>query len=99
MSTIRIEWLSDSHDCETCGFSGAEGASVFRDDKELVDLRPHAYCFDGASYDKEEVYVRILEALGHEIPEVDEDAYEPERFAAAIRANGHELVEEDRRRF
>jgi hypothetical protein len=64
---LEIEWLSDEHDCENCGSSYAEGASVTLDDKPFLLLAPAAYCFDGASWNEEEVYKAILEKLGYTI--------------------------------
>ena len=64
---IRIEWLSDDYDCETCGASFAEGARVFIDGALAIELVPVAHCYDGTSYDQENVLRRILEHLGHEV--------------------------------
>ena len=64
---IRIEWLSDDYDCETCGVSFAEGARVFIDGALAFELEPVAHCYDGAHYDQEAVFRRILEHLGHEV--------------------------------
>lgn len=70
MSHIKIEWLSDTHDCETCGASWAEGARVTIDGELALDLEPHAHCYDGDNYEREDVFKRILERLGHTV-EVD----------------------------
>jgi hypothetical protein len=67
MATIKIEWLTDDADCETCGTSWAEGARVFVDGSIAVDLEPTAYCCGGAHYDEREVFTRILEHLGHTV--------------------------------
>ncbi|WP_242221752.1 hypothetical protein [Shinella zoogloeoides] len=68
MAKIEIEWLtSSSEDCETCGPSYAEGAWVSIDGASALNLEPHASCFGGASYDREDVYRRILAHLGHEV--------------------------------
>jgi hypothetical protein len=102
MAIIQVEWLSAVLNCENCGMSGADGAFILRDGEELLDLTPHAACFDGASFDDEMVYARIIEALGLPLPDVDEDAddytYDPSQYAAVIRAHGHELVETERQR-
>jgi hypothetical protein len=102
MSTIRVEWVYAIHECETCGMSGADGAYVKKDGEELVDLTPHAACFDDVTFDDEMVYSRIIEALGLPLPDVDVNAddyvYDPARYAAVIRAHGHEIVETERRR-
>lgn len=67
---IKIEWLSDSCDCETCGSSWAEGAIVYIDGQEIFTLEPHASCYDGSSWTQAEVYYQILKGLGYTIEEV-----------------------------
>ncbi len=64
---IKIEWLTDQMDCETCGPSWAEGAKVYFDDKFVIDMQPSAACFDGASYSDADVYDAILKELGHTV--------------------------------
>ena len=64
---IKIEWLHDGYDCETCGGSYAEGAKVTIDDQVVLDLEPVAHCFGGTNYDRDEVYHRIFKHLGHEV--------------------------------
>lgn len=71
---IQIEWLSDEHECETCGCTYAEGARVtsieYPEPRVVFAFIPHAWCQGGDSWDREHVYLGILEALGHEIVEV-----------------------------
>jgi hypothetical protein len=67
MAKIRIEWLHDSHSCETCGTSYAEGARVYIDGALALDLEPVAHCYDGANYYDAEVFRKTLEHLGHTI--------------------------------
>lgn len=71
MTDIRIEWLTDSFDCDQAGCSGgySEGAKVYFDDKLVLDLSPSADCFGGVDYDKDEVFARILSELGHVLVE------------------------------
>ena len=64
---IKIDWLHDSMDCETCGLSYAEGAQVFIDGALVLDLKPAAACFDGAHFAQDDVYNRLLAHLGHEV--------------------------------
>ncbi|MCS4089060.1 hypothetical protein [Rhizobium sp. BK176] len=71
MATIRITWMTDEHECDDCGTSYASGASVEIEGHETLDLKPSAYCYDGSSYSRVEVYNAILAALG-EYPEVEE---------------------------
>lgn len=67
---IKIEWLFDSCDCETCGSSWAEGAIVYIDGQEIFTLEPHASCYDGSSWTQADVYYEILKGLGYTIEEV-----------------------------
>ena len=65
MKKIDIQWLFDSHECETCGASYAEGAKVEMEGVELLHLEPIAHCYSGKSYTESEVYREILEKLGY----------------------------------
>lgn len=69
--SIEIEWITDHYDCDDCGPSYAEGAIVKIDGLEEIDLTPGAACYGGTHYTKEEVYRRILEALGHTFIETE----------------------------
>lgn len=60
---IRIDWLTDTCDCDTCGPSYAEGAVVYFDDVEVLKFRPSAHCFDGENYSREYVYQAIIKHL------------------------------------
>jgi hypothetical protein len=71
MSTIEIQWLSDSYDCETCGRTWAEGAIVKIDGQIAMDLTPYAHCFDGVHCERDDVMVKILEHLGHTVSTTD----------------------------
>lgn len=62
---IKIEWLTDSHDCETCGTSWADGANVWIDGVLTLQLTPFASCFNETHYGVDDVYRRIIERLGH----------------------------------
>ena len=73
MPEIKIKWLHDSYDCETCGLSYAEGAFVTLDENVLLDLEPAAHCFESNHWDCDTVYKLILEKIGHHV-EDDEDA-------------------------
>lgn len=64
---IQIEWLSDEHDCETCGASWAGGAVVRLNGKEVLDLSPVAACYDESSYSVGQVFCRVLELLGYSV--------------------------------
>ena len=69
---IKIEWLYDSHDCETCGSSYATGAQVQIGDTSLR-FEPHASCFDVSDWSMTEVYEEILKYMGHELEIVGDE--------------------------
>lgn len=73
MSNIKIHWISDEHDCETCGWSCAYGAKVYIDGKLELDLEPVAHCYDSTNYSHEKVYQHILMHLGHTIEDTMDD--------------------------
>ena len=64
---IRVERVSDTHECEVCGDTWAEGAVVYIDDQVTLDLVPSAHCYDGTNYDDSEILIKILEYLGHTV--------------------------------
>lgn len=70
---IKIERLSDTHDCETCGPSWADGARVYFDGEVALELEPHAYCYDGDDYSDDKIFAAILERLGHTLTYADVD--------------------------
>lgn len=67
MKQIKIEWLSDSYDCDTCGCSFATGATVSIEGLETFTLPAVAHCYAGESYDELQVYETILRKLGYEV--------------------------------
>lgn len=78
MPSIAIEWITDSHDCDDCGPSYSEGAIIRIDGMEEIDLSPAAHCYDGTHYTREEVYRRVLNALGYDVTETDSSTGEDE---------------------
>lgn len=71
---IRIEWLYDECDCETCGTTYADGARVFVNHDLLFEWLPYAHCYDGVSYEQGAVFREIVARLGYEFEQsyVDE---------------------------
>lgn len=69
---IKIKWLSDSHDCDVCGSSFAEGAEITMPDGSVSILPATAYCYGGESYDSQYVYEAILYKLGYKVEGVYE---------------------------
>lgn len=63
MKDIHIAWLTDHHDCETCGSSYAEGARVTVDGVVAFELIPIAHCFGGHHWDEDEVYRQVFALL------------------------------------
>lgn len=66
---IQIKWLEDSFDCELCGTSYADGAEVIFDGEPALSLVPSAHCFGGLHHDRDDVFRKIIEKLGHEVSE------------------------------
>jgi hypothetical protein len=67
VSDIVIEWLEDSVDCQTCGSSLAAGARVTIDGVVAVELLPVAHCYNGRTYDSDDVYAAVLRHMGHTV--------------------------------
>lgn len=64
---IEIKTWTDSHDCETCGSSWAEGGIVYVDGKEVLRREPSAYCFGVPSFSESDLLVMALKKLGHQV--------------------------------
>lgn len=69
MKQVRIEWLYDENDCDTCGGGFAQGARIYLDGELAADLTPVAHCYDGTHYDDSEVYGKVVELLGGRLEE------------------------------
>lgn len=65
MAEVRYEFLSDSHNCETCGTSYAEGYRIYVDGTLVKELLPVAHCFGGDNYYDDDLIAAILEHFGH----------------------------------
>lgn len=64
---IKVETLTDSWDCDTCGFFDAYGAKVYFDDNLVIDMPPTAHCHAGDNYTDEDIFKAILIKLGHTV--------------------------------
>jgi len=73
VADIKIQWLTDSHDCETCGSTYAEGARVTIDGKVEVEMLPVAHCFGGDDYSPSDVFAAVLAHYGHTVSEEQSD--------------------------
>lgn len=71
MEKIKITWLEDYHDCETCGSSYAVGAMVEMGDM-TISMQPVAHCYESQNHYPDDVYKFILSELGYEVEEVDD---------------------------
>jgi hypothetical protein len=77
---IKIEPLSDEHDCETCGTSWATGYEVTFPDGCAFALQPHASCFGGKDWSEAELMEEILKHLGYTVvdPNTSEGVGDPD---------------------
>lgn len=62
--TIEIEMRDDTYDCELCGTDWAEAGTVKIDGNVVLDIAPHAHCFDGVNYTEAELLVMALKKIG-----------------------------------
>ena len=70
MKKLEITRLTDSHECEICGTSWADGYQACLDGELLCEVIPAAHCFDGTSVTEEEMYAQIFAKLGYELTEL-----------------------------
>lgn len=91
MSHIRIAKITDSCECDDCGFSYADGARIYIDDELCAELIPAAACFDGVDFDDDEVYREVLKALDLNVVYSSEAGY----FRRLVLSLGHgiEVIE------
>lgn len=64
---IEIETSNDTHDCETCGSTWAEGGTVTIDGEVVLDLEPLAHCFGGQNYSETDLLVMALAKVGIDV--------------------------------
>lgn len=60
---VEIVWTSDVSDCDTCGPSYSDGAIVYINGVQVLDLMPIASCFDGQHYEEAAVFRKIIPFL------------------------------------
>jgi hypothetical protein len=73
MKRLIIDWLYDTHECDTCGATYADGARVTLNDSVILELIPVAHCTGGKTWFNDDVYKLIFEALGYEIKEAENE--------------------------
>lgn len=67
MRKLKIEWLHDETDCETCGASYAQGFRAYLDGELIDEFVPHAACYDGDSIEPDDVWVRLFKHFDIEV--------------------------------
>ena len=79
---IKIEILSDEHDCDTCGSSWATGYEVTFPDGSVESLIPQASCFGGGDYSETDLMELILNKLGYTTidPDTSQGLGDPDEF-------------------
>jgi hypothetical protein len=71
LSVIKIKWTEDIKECETCGPCYAQGAEVYFNNELVLDFTPCAHCYGiSDDYTESDVFIGILEHLGHTFKEV-----------------------------
>lgn len=71
--SYKIVWLEDQHECETCGYSYAQGYKIYKDEILVIDKTPISHCYDCLNYDHSNAAFDIisLEGIKIETAEVD----------------------------
>lgn len=79
---IKIETLTDEHDCETCGTSWATGYEVTFPDGSTESLIPQASCFGEGDYSYVDLLELILNKLGYTTidPDISEGIGDPDEY-------------------
>lgn len=67
MATIKIIRTYDDYDCDQCSGASAEGAIIYIDNKKVLDLEPMAHCYDGTTYNDEDILKAVLHYLNYEV--------------------------------
>jgi len=61
---ITIQHITDVHDCETCGYSCADGYVIYHNGKIISDKTPSAHCYDSVDYSADNPYKDIVDYFG-----------------------------------
>lgn len=72
MDKIKIKWMYDTHECDTCGSSYALGAIITMGNTTIC-MEPVAHCYEGVDYTTDDVYKLILSELGYTVEDEDDD--------------------------
>ena len=62
--SFDVDHKCDSYECETCGYSYAEGAEIKLNGQEFMLLEPVAHCFGGTSYSETEIASEVFASFG-----------------------------------
>ena len=71
MKTLKIKFLADFCDCETCGPSYAEGYRVTLEDEVVFEFEPVAHCYNNENCYERDMWAIVFEKLGYKV-EFDE---------------------------
>lgn len=64
MKKIEIVTNDDGYECDDCGPTWAYGGTAYVDGEEVLDIVPEAYCYDGVSYNENELIILALKKAG-----------------------------------
>lgn len=71
--SYKIVWLEDQHECETCGYSYAQGYKIYKDEDLMIDKTPIALCYDSLNYDHSNAALDILNLEGIQVETTEVD--------------------------
>lgn len=66
---IKIELMYDWNDCDHAGCSGGDayGGRIYIDGVLKFEHVPEASCFGSESYEPQQMLIKAIELLGHEV--------------------------------
>lgn len=72
LGELHVIRLRDTHDCETCGWSIADGYTIVKDGVPVLTRKPHAHCYDGDDYNDTDLLKDICELFNYNFTEETE---------------------------
>lgn len=67
METIIIEHLEDTHECDTCGISYADGYRATCNGEVIDEFTPVAHCYQPMHIELEDFLIDVMETLGYKV--------------------------------
>lgn len=67
MQKLKVIWLHDSRDCETCGCSYAQGFRAFLDGELIDEFEPWASCSGTFTIEGDDTWIRLFKHFGIEV--------------------------------